>query len=531
METRKSWTELLEMKMKDMGRPEWKDIEEAFAHIKKEEDRGQFGVTCYYAAYLCFTESRSEAAVDYLMEGIRCLAETREERYIARCYNILGIIAHGQNNLILAVEQYDTALEYALKYEEKMMHSMILSNMADAFYRMGAYERAINCYVECIEEYQDCGQDSVNGKYNFQMILACCGYCLVMGEYLKEACEVADYLRCKIRKEGQERFPRLPVYTFFALLCHEKGLREDADACMEAAISEVKKNISTISDFDHLLDLLNFLILVKKTDRLEEVLDCVEPQAAIDNNEGLLLQLILMRMEYCSGNMCQREFVRCTGLFFKLKEKYESDENNQVLRMLELRSRLQDMKAEQQELESQNTELLYKSRHDRISGLPNRRYLNRYLETALEEAEKKQEALGILFVDIDYFKQLNDRYGHCKGDECIRAVGDALKKSVADEFTARYGGDEFVVVMKNTSVEAVRAAACRIQKAVCHKQIPNEDSDTAKVVTVTIGGVCAVPKKMNRVWDFMKEADEALYEQKRAGKGLFCCREMLGEEI
>lgn len=528
-ETRRAWTDRLELKMKDMGRPEWRDIQDAFSHISEEEDSGLFGIVCYYAAYLYFLESRRDDAVNYLMEGIRCLAGTPQENYIARCYNVLGSIAHGQNNLILAVEQYDTALEYADKYHEKVVHSMILSNMADAFYRMGAYERAISCYKECIGEYQNCKDESSGCEYNFLMILSCCGYCLVMGELLDEAQEVADYLGNQLRKREGILIPRLPVYTFFALLCHEKGRQEEADRYMETAIGEVRENISTMSEFKNLLDLLDYLILVKKYDRLEEVLNSVEPQAAIDNNEGLLLQLILLRMEYCSGKMCQREFIRSTRLFFELKEKYEKGENNQVLRMMGLRTRLREMKKKQQVLEHSNLELLYKSLYDRISGLPNRRYLNRHLEKVLEEAEKKQEPLGILFVDIDYFKQLNDRYGHRKGDHCIREVADALKKAVPNEFTARYGGDEFVVVMKNPAREAVCDAARRISEGVLEKGIPNEDSDTADVVTVTIGSVCAVPNKYNRIWDFMKEADEALYEQKKAGKGRFCCRERLGE--
>lgn len=530
-ETLKAWTDLLENEMKNAGTPEWKDVEAAFEYISPETDRGLYGVTCYYAAYLCFMEGRRSEAVNYLEEGIRCLAGTSEERYIAGCYNLLGVTAHGQNNLILAVEQYESALEYALKYEERVMHSMILSNLADAFYRMGAYERSVGCYRECIEEYRSLGRSNAAGEYHFLKILASLGYCLVMGEYLSEAYEVAMNLHKLISGSAQKEVPWLPVYTFYALLCYEKGMYDEAERCLEKSVREVKESINTLSDFDHLLDLLNYLILAKKYDALEEVLDCVEPQAAIDCNEGLLLQLILMRMEYCSETMCQREFIRSTRLFFELKEKYESGENSQVLRMMELRSRLQDMKKKQKVLENQNSELLYKSRHDRISGLPNRRYLNRHLETAMEEAQKRQEALGILFVDIDCFKQLNDRYGHQRGDECIRAVAEALREAVPEEFLARYGGDEFVIVMKNPSQEAVKQAARRIQQAVCEKKIPNENSGKSKTVTVTIGAVCAVPNKMNRVWDFMKEADEALYEQKKAGKGRYCCRERLGEEI
>lgn len=95
--------------------------------------------------------------------------------------------------------------------------------------------------------------------------------------------------------------------------------------------------------------------------------------------------------------------------------------------MMELRKRLQTAEEEQKEQERKRNRLLYQADHDELTGLYNKRSLNRYLEDVFEDCLLNEKELGILFLDIDHFKQLNDRYGHGRGDEGICAVADTLK--------------------------------------------------------------------------------------------------------
>lgn len=529
-EALKQFTDRLEEQLLTQGYPGQEDIWRALEYITEEADSGLYGKACYYAAYDAFLNGRQEDALNFLTEGIRCMEGTTEEGDIARCYNILGIIAHGQSNLILAMEQYDMALNYARRHGSKLINSIVVSNMADAYYRMGAYKRAIRCYRECIAEYEASGHDSVSGEYNYQMMLAGYGYCLVKAGYLEEAEETAAKLWSMIFEPKREAVPKLATYTFFAALSFRQGEMEKAEHCMETAIRNVREKVCAVTEFDNLLDLLDCLAQAGETERLREVLDCVEPRLDGELHEGLWMQLLLYRLKYCSEAMGQEEFIQCSRLFFELKERYECDENNQVLRMMELRKRLRHIRRERELLKEQNTELRYKAEHDQITGLPNRGYLNRYLEVTFHEAERRKERLGILFVDIDYFKQLNDRYGHQKGDECIAAVAEAVREGAGEEFAARYGGDEFVVVMKNPSDREVRECAGRISDYVSGRRIPNADSGPEGIVSVTMGGVCAVPQRYHKVWDFMTAADEALYEQKKEGKGGLRYYNRLGAE-
>ena len=160
----------------------------------------------------------------------------------------------------------------------------------------------------------------------------------------------------------------------------------------------------------------------------------------------------------------------------------------------------------------------------------NKGCLNRYAEEAFEQAMRKQKTLGVLFVDIDYFKQMNDNYGHGKGDECIRAVADSIRECVPGEFAARYGGDEFVGIIPGRDADYVRDSAIEITEHVRKKKIENKNSEVADILTVTVGAVCAVPKKHNKMWDFLAAADEALYAQKSEKKGGMCFREKVGGE-
>ena len=132
---------------------------------------------------------------------------------------------------------------------------------------------------------------------------------------------------------------------------------------------------------------------------------------------------------------------------------------------------------------------------------------------------ESEQPLSVVFVDIDYFKQLNVFYGHKKGDKCIQAVAVFIQQSMPEDFAARYGEDEFVIIAVGRSEDYIRSCAEKIVDSVRKKNIPNQNSADADVLTVTVGLVHTVPHKPNKVWDFMAAADEALYRQKNEKKG------------
>ncbi len=147
--------------------------------------------------------------------------------------------------------------------------------------------------------------------------------------------------------------------------------------------------------------------------------------------------------------------------------------------------------------------------------------MNPYLESLFDECFRKQIPLGLELLDIDYFKEFNDTYGHQAGDELLVKLADVLRNVAMDPdvFVARYGGDEFVVAYRGMTDEQVMEKADRIRSRVKELNIPNKFSRGEKIVTVSQGIRNAVPVEGNRLWDFFYTADNALYSVKRSEKG------------
>lgn len=152
---------------------------------------------------------------------------------------------------------------------------------------------------------------------------------------------------------------------------------------------------------------------------------------------------------------------------------------------------------------------------DPLTGLANRRYVEVRLRTRFDEMTRYGWVFGLLFIDIDHFKPVNDTYGHDVGDEVLKMVANTLSNSSRpSDFVARWGGEEFLVVAVNVQEKKLRAIAERLRVLVGQSSITKE-SETIQV-TVTIGGTLS--RLDDSVDTLLKRADALMYEGKKAGR-------------
>jgi two-component system cell cycle response regulator len=155
---------------------------------------------------------------------------------------------------------------------------------------------------------------------------------------------------------------------------------------------------------------------------------------------------------------------------------------------------------------------------DTLTGLYNRRYASSHLATELEQAVRSGKALGLLLIDIDHFKSINDTHGHSVGDEVLRAVANRLSRHLrAFDTVARWGGEEFVVVMPEAPLDVARSVAERLRRKVAGG--PVTVSGGAGDVTVTVSiGVAVTGEGTSTMDDLLRGADAAMYFAKRNGR-------------
>jgi diguanylate cyclase (GGDEF)-like protein len=156
---------------------------------------------------------------------------------------------------------------------------------------------------------------------------------------------------------------------------------------------------------------------------------------------------------------------------------------------------------------------------DHLTGLFNRRYMEETLQRELLRAIRKQLSLGIIMLDIDDFKRINDTYGHAVGDEILRAVGQLLLQQVrGEDISCRYGGDEFIIVLPDVSREITRERAELICERAKQFRL-NLEGKVLEFEAVTLSlGMAAFPEDGSTSAALLKSVDDALYRAKREGR-------------
>uniref|UniRef100_UPI002D0053E5 PleD family two-component system response regulator n=1 Tax=Bradyrhizobium sp. TaxID=376 RepID=UPI002D0053E5 len=155
---------------------------------------------------------------------------------------------------------------------------------------------------------------------------------------------------------------------------------------------------------------------------------------------------------------------------------------------------------------------------DALTGLHNRRYMESHLSTLGEQASSRAKPLSLMILDIDYFKSINDTYGHDAGDDVLREFAVRIRKSIRGiDLACRYGGEEFVIVMPETDIQVAGLIAERLRRSIAGETFAVNKGTKRIDVTISIG-LATLDRKDEPVADVLKRADTALYRAKNDGR-------------
>ena len=165
------------------------------------------------------------------------------------------------------------------------------------------------------------------------------------------------------------------------------------------------------------------------------------------------------------------------------------------------------------------------SEKDPLTNLTNRRGLDRKAAVLWPYCARSATPLGLIEIDIDFFKKYNDRFGHPAGDKCLKLVAGAIRKSAqrTSDITARSGGEEFIVFVQGMSESDIVKLAMKIRNAVAELSIPHAYAGVSQYVTVSMGIALTVPGENNSFEDLYEAADKALYDAKENGRNCIVC--------
>jgi len=164
----------------------------------------------------------------------------------------------------------------------------------------------------------------------------------------------------------------------------------------------------------------------------------------------------------------------------------------------------------------ESVSLLYEAAtHDEKTGVYNNKFFENILTMETEKAKRKKQKLSIIMIDIDYFKKINDTYGHMKADELLARLASVLKKHARkSDIIARFGGEEFFILLPETNLKKAKTFSLRLKKSIHSDKILKKHG-------MTVSGGITEFKKNDTKTTFKKRVDKALYMAKKNGRDMF----------
>jgi len=272
--------------------------------------------------------------------------------------------------------------------------------------------------------------------------------------------------------------------------------------------------------FDDFYDYLHMLLTIEKYDdffKAYAVLDDLTKHTSIKNLERKLLTL---KIRYYRRIRQIEEYKIASVHYFEFSEFMERENRLMVSNMIVMRNSYMELTQINKKVEEKNTLLQKRSETDPLTGMYNRLKLNEYSEEVFEKALINRSTIAVEILDIDYFKQYNDNYGHQAGDDCIKFIADTLNTLAKDEgiFAARYGGDEFVVIYEGMTREMVEAKVIELRERVYEAKWEHKFSLADDVVTISQGICFGMPKRDASMFAYLQTADRMLYEVKQQSR-------------
>ena len=454
----------------------------------------------------------------FYREMIMCLdplKEIKEWGYLTMANNMLGIMSLNRGNAPFAMDYYMQAIHYCQEYHLPDLEWVVHMNLGNLYLNIGDPQSAIDNF-ESGYHYIHTHPDTKN--YISTFTAACVG----MGKAYLEMDKVddANEFNHRLLSECMPNLvpmEKLVVYCFEARLYHAMGRKEECESCIKLIRESFNEDVPVLDVFDDFYDYMKMLLQMESYDDFLAIMEQMEKSTHRSGIRNLEKQLLILKLKYYKATKDEESYKSAAVRFFEIDQLMDQENAMMIANTIELRSRLNDLTTITKEVEMENRALQRKSETDALTGIYNRLKLNEYGDVAFQRAMKNQVGFAVEILDIDYFKEYNDNYGHQAGDKCIRFIADCLVslKSHGGVFVSRYGGDEFVVIYEGYSDTEVFAIAKELKQKIVNTAYEHKFSKVPlKVVTISQGIFWGVPSGEHTIWNYLHSADDMLYKVK-----------------
>lgn len=467
------------------------------------------GEAMYYKAETLFNVNQQEACFQ-LTECLEYLKEDRNPELVARINNLFGIALTNKEDYPGSLNYYLIVLKICDKYGLNHVGGLCCCNIAVIFQMIGFYDKAVDYYERAVVLFEKTPDNLLSMgpvAATYSNIFMCL--------YKQNRFERLEGVLEKIHNSKEYFYPEFTMDIYDAICFDRNGEKEKIEQSLSQA---VEKSIA-IDDVLEYIDNYQFLceVLLKygQIIQLSRVLDVIEGNLPENYFPKARMDFVKYRIACCKEFNNMEMFVKKAGEYVSLYEKTVDIYHKSIRDTLNLRLYVDKLKEKE---DSYKKEALV----DNLTGLYNRNGLREHASVLFELSNKLQRPVSAFIIDIDYFKQYNDCYGHILGDEVIKAVAGVIKNRCTGEcVAARFGGDEFVIIGINIDEQRLKEISGAIVADVSELKIESEKSPISDYVSVSVGAFLGTPESNDTIKGLIKEADRGLYTAKENGRNTY----------
>ncbi|MBO5372779.1 MAG: diguanylate cyclase [Lachnospiraceae bacterium] len=481
-------------------------------------DEKLLGLSYFYTGETHYLSNDIERLFRYIIKSLGYLERSGQWKLAARAYNLLAITSISRGNVLFALDYYLNGLSYCKKFRLYEEGCIININIGTLYINSGEYKQAKMFFEDAFRQLRKIEGCSNYTSYKMAIYLAL-GKCYMSQEVYEKA---RQYMQKAEREclEKADALDKMYFTVFQTLYFNVQGKIQSRDECIQKVQKQMTGKFALLDVFDELYDYSKMLFEIRYYKEFWEVITLLEEFVSRTKIINFQRKLLSLKIQYYKLMEDNNEYLQAAGVFYELSELMETENSYMVSAMLDVRRSLDSETKMRLEMEKENVALVELSQTDALTGLWNRFRMNTYAEEAFEKAREQKSNFAVEILDVDYFKQYNDTYGHQAGDKCLIHVANEIKKlqehGGINGF--RYGGDEFVILFEGYNMEQVGQLMQDLKLGILKLQLTNHYSQAAEVVSISQGACVGIPGESSRVWDFLQTADKTLYQVKRKSR-------------
>ncbi len=493
-------------------------LKEGKAILKEGESENDYEVMGYghylISNALIYYGERNKV-IEHAMHAVTYFQSIEEYHMFTRSKNLLGVAYSANDEKEMALQYYLEALQLAKTHRITKVRENIENNIAAEYANLEDYETALP-YFEKI--YKKIARKKKPQNSLFIVVAYNLTECYAkLGNYEKafyyiEKCE-------EIAKEMDDEYEANMIRILKTIVLYMNGRKEEANECSDQITEYIKKNEGGV--FEALADIERIALLqveIGEYDRADFYADYLWDFSANSKYGRDIIRACRVQAKYFDTIGDVSHSVRYYRVMDREYQKVELEQQKAKLKFFKERQQI-EQKVEELRSKMEHQALL--NSKDALTGLLNRGAFATIMDSFISQAKEKRLSLGCIFMDVDYFKEYNDTYGHIKGDECLAKLAEvclAQEKERDHVHFARYGGDEFFGLLLGYKDKDVEEIACAIAQDVKRLNITHSCKESSGRVTLSMGIMNSKLDEASDLISVVNHVDQILYTSKKHGK-------------